>query len=233
MRGLFVTATDTGVGKSVLSAALLAAMVADGETVRAYKPVVTGLDDPAEIEARGPWPADHELLATTAGMDPAAVSPLRFGPAVSPHLAARLAGRSIDPAQLLARARARGAEGTLVVEGVGGLLTPLADDYSVRELARALELPVLIAARPGLGTINHTLLTLEAAREAGLHVGAVVLTPWAAEPSVLERSNHATIAALGGAPVHTLATVSPTVASLASAGGALPWQDWVGPRLSY
>jgi len=228
VRGLFVTATDTGVGKSVLSAALLAAMVADGETVRAYKPVVTGLDDPAEIAARGPWPADHELLAMAAGMDPAEVSPLRFGPAVSPHLAAQLAGRSIDPTQLLAGAQARGAEGTLVVEGVGGLLTPLADDFSVRELASALALPVLVAARPGLGTINHTLLTLAVARGLGLDVRAVVLTPWGKEPTVLERSNRATIAALGAVPVHTLASADPTIAGLASAGAGLPWREWVG-----
>ncbi len=102
MRGLFITGTDTGVGKTILSAALVAAIAAGGEEVRAYKPVVTGLDDEAEIAARGVWPPDHELLAAVAGMDPAEVSPLRFGPPVSPHLAAQLAGEPIDPAQLLA-----------------------------------------------------------------------------------------------------------------------------------
>ena len=96
MRGLFITATDTGVGKTVLSAALLAAMAAEGRAVRAYKPVVTGLEDPAEIAARGAWPADHELLAAVAGMQPDEVSPLRYGPAVSPHLAAELEGVPID-----------------------------------------------------------------------------------------------------------------------------------------
>lgn len=228
MRGLFVTATDTGVGKTVLSAALLAAMAARGERVRAYKPVVTGLEDEGEIAARGRWPADHELLAAAAAMDPDAVSPLRYGPAVSPHLAARLAGGRIDPARLLAAARAHeaavteDAPGTLIVEGVGGLLTPLADDYSVCDLAAELGLPVLVAARPGLGTINHTLLTLRVARAAGLDVRAVVLTPWPREPSVLERSNRETIARLGAVRVATLGRVpSPALADLARAGSLL------------
>lgn len=224
MRGLFVTGTDTGVGKTILSGALLAAMSAAGEPVRAHKPVVTGLDEPPD----GDWPPDHELLAAAAGMTPEEVSPLRYSPAVSPHLAARLAGEEIDPAGLLTRAlRAREGEVSLIVEGVGGLLTPLADDYSVRDLAVALGLSVLIAARPGLGTINHTLLTLEAARAVELDVCAVVLTPWPAEPSVLERSNRETIARLGDVEVAGLGHVpSPAPADLARIGGTLPWRRW-------
>lgn len=224
MRGLFVTATDTGVGKTVLSAALLAALARKGEAVRAYKPVVTGLEDPAEIAARGVWPPDHELLATLAGMEPEDVSPFRYGPAVSPHLAAGLAGESIDPAALLSRAREWPGEsaGTLIVEGVGGLLAPLSADYTVCELAVALGLPVLIAARPGLGTINHTLLTLRAAREAGLDVLAVVLTPWAEKPTVMELSNRSTIASLGDVQVLGLGHVpGPDAEQLGRAGAHL------------
>jgi dethiobiotin synthetase len=194
VRGLFVTATDTGVGKSVLSACLLAAMRASGEPVRAYKPVVTGLEEPVPA-APGElsWPADHELLAAAAGMAPESVAPLRYGPAVSPHLAAALAGDRVDTDMLIARAREAGAGATLIAEGVGGLLVPLSESFSVCELAAALALPLLVAARPGLGTINHTLLTLRAARAAGLEVRAVVLTPWQAQPSVLERSNRDTM----------------------------------------
>lgn len=229
MRGLFVTGTDTGVGKTVLSAALLAAMSAAGESVRAHKPAVTGLDEPPN----GDWPPDHELLAAAAGMTGEEVSPLRYGPAVSPHLAARLAGEEIDPNALLARARRAGeGKGALIVEGVGGLLTPLTDDYAVRDLAVALGLPVLIAARPGLGTINHTLLTLEAARTAGLDVRAVVLTPWPGEPSVLQRSNRETIARLGDVEVAELGHVSSLAAAdLASIGGTLPWRRWCPPEI--
>jgi dethiobiotin synthetase len=236
VRGLFVTATDTGVGKTVLSAALLAAMAAAGEPVGAFKPAVTGLEDGQEIAARGDWPADHELLAASAGMAPEQVSPLRYGPAVSPHLAAELAGASIEPEALLAALAttaapdtAAGPERTLIVEGVGGLLVPLRADYSVCDFAVALGLPVLIAARPGLGTINHTLLTLRVARDVGLDVRAVVLTPWPREPSVLERSNRDTIARVGEVDVHVLSQIrGPQAAELARGGEELPWRDWLG-----
>ncbi len=226
MRGLFVTGTGTGVGKTVLSAALLAAM-AGGEPVRAHKPVVTGLDEPP-----GEWPPDHELLAAAAGMAPEEVAPLRYGPAVSPHLAAALAGERIDPERLAAAAlaalRAADAQGaTLVVEGVGGLLVPLAERYTVRDLAVALRLPLLVAAPPDLGTINHTLLTLHAARAAGLEVRAVVLTPWPEQPSVMEESNRATIARLGEVEVAVLPLVAePDLDALARAGETLPWRGW-------
>jgi dethiobiotin synthetase len=234
MPGLFVTGTGTGVGKTVLSAALLAAIAAAGEHVRAHKPVVTGLDEPSPSPSG--WPPDHELLASVAGMRCEEVAPLRYGPAVSPHLAARLAGATIDPADLIARARAAapaaaGEEETVIFEGVGGLLVPLADELTVRDLAVALGLPLLIAAGPGLGTINHTLLTLEVARAAGLDVRAVVLTPWPERPSKLERSNRATIARLGHVEVVGLGRVgSPSVADLARAGEALPWREWLSIR---
>jgi dethiobiotin synthetase len=228
VRGLLVTGTGTGVGKTILSAALLAAIRAAGEPVTAHKPVVTGHDEPV-----GDWPADHELLALAADMDPEDVAPLRFGPAVSPHLASAMAGRRIESTDLLANARAAGRRvasqgGTLIVEGVGGLLVPLAGDFTVRDLAVALELPLVIAARPGLGTINHTLLTVQAARAAGLSVAAVVLTPWPAEPSEMERSNRETIARLGEVEVAALGEIaSANIDELTRAGDALPWRRWL------
>ncbi len=223
MKGLFVTGTDTGVGKTILSACLIAAMVAEGERVRAHKPVLTGLEEPP-----GQWPRDHELLASAAGMSAEEVAPLRFGAAASPHLAAQLAGERIEPADLVAAARTAGREGTVVVEGVGGLLVPLTGSFTVRDLAVELGLPVLLAARPGLGTINHTLLTLEGARSAGLAVAAVVLTPWPEEPGVLERSNRETIERLGKVEVEVLGPVQgPHSGQLAAAGRALPWRRWL------
>jgi len=230
MRGLFVTGTDTGVGKTIVSASLLAAMAAAGERVRAHKPVVSGLDDALEaiVGAEGYWPADHELLGAAAGMAPDAVSPLRFGPAVSPHLAAQLAGEPIQPDLLLAQARAGEVGETLIVEGVGGLLVPLTESYTICDLAVQLELPLVIVARPGLGTINHTLLTLRVARDAGLEVLAVVLTPWLQQPTALERSNRETIAHMGDVEVQTLSHVSgPTSAVLERAGSTLPWRRWL------
>jgi dethiobiotin synthetase len=232
MRGLFVTGTDTGVGKTALTAALVAAIAAAGEPVRTHKPVVTGLDEHPGDGAD--WPHDHELLAALAGMTPEEVAPLRYGAAASPHLAARLAGERIDRSRLLAAARAAcanaaEANATLIVEGVGGLLVPLADDFSVCDLARELALPLLIAARPGVGTINHTLLTLHAARAAGLEVRAVVMTPWAPEPDALELSNRETVERLGEIEVQTLGYIaSPEPEALARAGDGLPWRRWLG-----
>ncbi len=229
MRGLFVTGTDTGVGKSAVSASLLAAMAAAGERVRAFKPVVTGLADTSEQgDESERWPPDHELLASAARMSASDVSPHLYPAAVSPHLAASLVGETLDPPALLVAARRAGAAATLIVEGVGGLLVPLTEEYSVRDFAHELGLALVIVARPALGTINHTLLTIESARAAGLHVAAVVLNPWPASPCVLERSNRSTIAKLAEIEVATLSELpSPTPAALAKAGEELPWRDWL------
>jgi dethiobiotin synthetase len=223
MRGIFVTATDTGVGKTVLAAAICAALAARGEKVAAFKPVVTGTDEEPDE-----WPRDHELLAQVATIrqKPSDVAPLSFGPAVSPHLAAEMAGDTIEPHELAAAARGAGDEAdALVCEGVGGLLVPLTPGYLIRDLALDLQLPLLVAARPGLGTINHTLLTLEAARAAGLQVAAVVLTPWPENPTGMERSNRATIESLGQVPTWTLPPTTP--ATLTHVGNALPLEEFL------
>jgi dethiobiotin synthetase len=224
VRGLFVTGTGTGVGKTILSAALLAAMRAAGQPALAHKPVVTGLSEPP-----GTWPADHDLLAAVTGMDADTVAPVRLRSPSSPHLAAALEGREVDPVALIEHARDAGSsDGPVVIEGVGGLLVPLAADFSVCDLAVELGLPVVIAASPGLGTINHTLLTLRVARAAGLDVRAIVLTPWPAQPSELELSNRATIARLGAVQVEQLELLAgPDLGLLARAGERLPWRSWL------
>ena len=224
MRGLFVTGTDTGVGKTVVAGALCAALAARGERVAAFKPVVTGLD-----EEVGEWPRDHELLAAAAGgrQAPSEVAPLVFGPPVSPHHAAELAGTAIEPLELAAAARSAAEDAdALICEGVGGLLVPLTTGYLIRDLALELDLPLVVAARPGLGTINHTLLTLEAARTAGVEVAAVVMTPWPEAPSDMERSNRETIETLGDVRVCGLPPTTPD--DLARAGAALPLDELLG-----
>ncbi len=227
LRGCFVTGTDTGVGKTVVTAAIVARLRGSGVPVRVLKPVITGLDEPPDRD----WPPDHELLAAVAGCDPADVILAWFGPPVSPHLAAELAGvRAPSPVWLSSGVRAGASPGTItVVEGVGGLLVPLGPEGDVRALAAELTLPLVIVARPGLGTINHTLLTLEAARSAGLAVAGVVLTPWPEQPGVTERSNRETIAELGGVEVATLGFVARADAELlATAAMTLPLQRWLG-----
>jgi dethiobiotin synthetase len=221
VRGVFVAGTDTGVGKSVVAAAICAALTARGERVAAFKPAVTGLDEDPEPG----WPRDHELLAAAAGAGqaPEDVAPYRFGPPVSPHYAAELAGAAIEPPLLVERARAAGEP--LVCEGIGGLLVPLTPGYLVRDLAVDLGLPLVVVARRGLGTINHALLTVEGARAVGLEVRAVVMTPWPPRPEPIEVSNRETVERLTGVPVAGLEPTDP--ASLASAGAALPIDDWL------
>lgn len=210
-RGVFVTGTGTEVGKSVAAAVIAHTQAAAGRTVAVFKPAVTGLEDPGET--------DHALLrrAADSSQSDAEIAPYRFQPPVSPHLAAELAGEQIDPERLRAAARTAAASADfLVCEGVGGLLVPLSgrvgrdigdqldQTYLVRDLAADLGYPLVVVASPGLGTINHTLLTLEAARSAGLEVAMVVLTPWPRGPSQIERSNRETIAELGQVSVETL-----------------------------
>jgi dethiobiotin synthetase len=197
--GVFVTGTGTEVGKTVVAATIARTLAAEGKRVAVFKPAVTGLDEGVET--------DHALLrrASGSGQSDEEIAPYRYGPPASPHLAAEMAGEGIDPERLrqAARAAAAGAD-AIVCEGVGGLLVPLSPTYLVRDLAADLGYPLVVVAGPGLGTINHTLLTLEAARAAGLAVAVVVLTPWPARPTEIETSNRETIAALGATPVLTL-----------------------------
>jgi dethiobiotin synthetase len=199
MRGFFVTGTGTEVGKTVVAAVIARSLVAAGARVAVFKPASSGLEDGRE--------PDHTLLRRAAGSTQRDddIAPYRYDPPLSPHLGAELAGEAIEPARLVKAARAAAARADyLVCEGVGGLLVPLTLGFLVRDFARELGLPVVIAADPGLGTINHTLLTIEAARAVGLEPALVVLTPWPGDPSVVERSNREAIARLGSVQVESL-----------------------------
>ena len=198
-QGVFVTGTGTEVGKTVVAATIARTLAGEGRRVAVFKPAVTGLDEGVET--------DHELLRRASGSDQSdeEIAPYRYGPPASPHLAAALAGEEIDPERLrrAAAAAASGAE-AIVCEGVGGLLVPLSPSYLVRDLAADLGYPLVVVASPGLGTINHTLLTVEAARAAGLEVAAVILNPGREDPSEIERSNRETIADLAEVSVFSL-----------------------------
>lgn len=237
MRGVFVTGTGTGVGKSIVAAALCASLVARGDRVVASKPLLSGLDE----SPPAPWPHDHELLALAADDAAEAVSPVRYGPAVSPHLAARLAGDVLEVDAIAATVRARFAadapkanqraaqlagkpaqqDPIAVVEGAGGLLVPIDDEgATMADLAVALGLPLLIAAHPGLGTINHVALTLEAARARGLAVAGIVLTPWPETPTLIETDNRDLLTRQAGAPVVGLSAIAGPDRELLAAAGA-------------
>lgn len=235
-RACFVTATDTGVGKTIVAATVVAGLRAAGVAALARKPIATGISAAApdqRSDASGTLAglADHELLAAVSGEPVEDVTLARFEPAVSPHLAAELARAPIATADIVRALRETeaGAE-ALIVEGVGGLLVPLADGWDIRRLARELGWPVVVAARCGLGTINHTLLSVEAARREGLDVRAVVMTPWPRSPDTVERSNLETVARLGAVEVATLPWLERlTPAVLASAAQGLGYERWLSP----
>jgi dethiobiotin synthetase len=206
VRGVFVTGTGTEVGKTVVAATIARTAAARGERVAVFKPAVSGLDEGGE--------PDHHLLRRAVGSDQSddQIAPYRYGPPVSPHLGAELAGGAIDPARLAAAAAEAGQNADrLVVEGVGGFLVPLTLGYLVRDFARDLGFAATIAAPSGLGTINHTLLTIEAVRSVGLEVEAVVLTPWPDDPGAVERSNRDAIERLGRVRVEVLPRIDLTV----------------------
>ncbi len=170
MRGLFITATDTGVGKTEVACALVSGARAAGLDAGAMKPAQSGVT-PAE-------PSDAQRLrAAAGGGDPfELVCPYQFEAPLAPGVAARLSGTEISLARILDAARAlAGRHATLVVEGAGGLLVPLTERETYADLAVALGLPVLVVARAGLGTINHAALTVEALRARGLTVAGLVL----------------------------------------------------------
>ncbi|HXA30550.1 MAG TPA: adenosylmethionine--8-amino-7-oxononanoate transaminase [Candidatus Angelobacter sp.] len=169
-RTLGVVGTDTEAGKTVVTAALVAALRARGMRVAGLKPVATGVEpgDPGE---------DATLLARASGTQAGGALLASFLLPRSPLAAARAEGRTLNVDELLRTIKERAAAlDLLLVEGVGGLLVPLTERVTVRDLMRRLGAPVLVAGRAGLGTIGHCALTVEAARSAGLDVCGVVLS---------------------------------------------------------
>lgn len=174
-KALFVTGTDTGAGKTFVASALARALRLRGRDVGVMKPVASGcvLHDDGTLESAD----SRELLAASGATDPVElVTPVAFAPALAPTAAARESGATFDRARIFsAFAALRGRHDLLLVEGVGGLLCPLDGPWTVRDLARELGCPLVIVARDALGTVNHTALTVESARAAGLDVRGVVL----------------------------------------------------------
>jgi dethiobiotin synthetase len=187
----FVTGTDTGVGKTAASIALALAERDAGRRVAYFKPVQTGLR-PGE-------PGDADFVAA-AGV--AASEGVRLAEPLAPAVAAERAGVTIDVDQLVAHSQAlatRAGVDLLLVEGAGGLLVPVGGELTMADLAARLGADVVVVTRPALGTLNHTALTLEAARARGLPVAGLLVCDWPAEPGVVERTNLERLSAM--APV--------------------------------
>ncbi|MHB1037461.1 MAG: dethiobiotin synthase [Pirellulales bacterium] len=185
--GLFITGTDTDVGKTYVGAMIARAVRAAGHRVGVYKPVASG----CRRQAGGLVSDDALTLWEAAGRpgDLAKVCPQLFEAPLAPHLAARAEGKAVDPALLREGLAAWRDSDVILVEGAGGLLSPLADECCVADLAADFGFPLVVVARNALGTINHTLLTLVAAVTVGdeLEIAGIVLNhsrPAPYDPSV-------------------------------------------------
>jgi dethiobiotin synthetase len=194
-RTVFMTGTDTGVGKTVVSAALLAHLERDHIPAVYLKPIQTGCQDLAQ-DSDAAW-----VRQATGGNWPLADRSAVVLPAPkAPSIAAQLAGISIDPESLVAWVQRFG--GVRLVEGAGGIRVPIAPGWTMLEFARALKAQVVVVARAGLGTINHTVLTLEALERAQVPcLGVVLCDPQGNVPPEDQAENAAAITLMTGVPV--------------------------------
>ena len=207
----------------MVAASIVAALTARGHKVAAFKPAVSGLDEPDPK-----WPLDHVLLSAATGWQtPERVAPYVFGPAVSPHLAAQMEDSRIEPTILKgAFDRAAASAEAIVCEGIGGLLVPLSLKplLTVLDLIKQYGLPVVVAANPGLGTISDTCLTVDRLHAESVPVAAVILSPWPEEPDAIAVSNRETLTELLDVPVDVLPETTP--GSLADSAAHLPVEQW-------
>jgi dethiobiotin synthetase len=190
----FVTGTDTGVGKTICSAVLARRARENGARVRYVKPVQTG--------ATPGHSSDADFVARFAGVETFEL--ISLDEPLAPAVAAARAGVLIDIDDLVGRTRSL-EEGCdlLLAEGAGGLLAPLTTRWSMADLAHRLSADLVLVARPGLGTLNHVALTIEAATQRGLRVQSLMLSGWPARPGTVEATNLELLRARG-LPVETV-----------------------------
>lgn len=219
MKGFFITATGTDVGKTVVTAALACALRQQGRKVGVVKPAASGAVRQADGRLLS---EDATFLLRAAGLDESwrpKVNPYCLETALAPAVAAPLEGVTIEPGALSrAVAEMAACHDLVLVEGAGGITAPLWEDYLVSDLARELALPLLIVTQPALGSVNTTLLTVDYARRHGLQPAALLLNRWPAQPGLLEESNLAYMQRLTGLPVWGRL---PDIPDLDMAGGRL------------
>jgi dethiobiotin synthetase len=179
LNGVFVTGTDTGVGKTVIAAGLARGFRAMGVNVGVMKPVATGAHRVPRPDGSYDLRSDDvDALVEAAGADDdlRLVNPVCLEPPLSPLAAARLSERDILLDEILAAYRTLcERRDLLIVEGVGGLMVPIRTDYFVANMIRDFGLPAIVVARPGLGTLNHTILTIRCAQAYGISLSGIVV----------------------------------------------------------
>ena len=239
VRGLFITGTDTGVGKTVVACALAAWSRHHGVDVGVMKPVATGGRSVSNGAARYWLSDDARRLAAAAGVDDpwSLINPVCFKEPLAPWTAARRARTAIRlDAPLAALRTLRRRHPFLIVEGVGGLLVPLGPRTTVADLAKRFGLPLVVVARPGLGTLNHTLLTLECARRLRLPVRGIIVnqaTPPPRDPMnrLAEETNPGILRRIARAPVLGRLPFLPAVDGRHPVPEAVALCRWVGRHL--
>lgn len=209
-RGIMVTGTDTGIGKTVVAAALAGALRARGVDAGVMKPITTGA---ARTEV-GLVSRDADFLRAATGVTDSddLMCPVRLEPATAPWTAAKEAGEEIHLLDVLQRFEdLTELHELLVVEGAGGLAVPINGKYLFADLALEMELPILVVARAAVGTINHTALTIHFAKAHGLEVLGVVINGYPEEPDLAERTAPGVIEFLTGVPILGLLPRLPNV----------------------
>ena len=200
-QGLFITGTDTGVGKTVVTAAILAWLQHQGKKVGVMKPIETGVDS----ECSSPANSDALFLMECGGIKDAMaeICPIRLKPAASPFQAALIENRSIQPETILSAYRTLSEKyDWMLVEGIGGVRVPITRDTGVMDLMRDLVLPAVVVARYQLGTLNHTLMTLDTLKQNGIPVRGVVFNQTGPEaPDAIEQNQPRLFEELSGTQV--------------------------------
>lgn len=187
MRDLLITGTDTGVGKTMIAAALLTALRGRGVRAVGFKPAETGV--------KSGTPRDSDLLALASGEENLLARPLlQLSEPLAPAVAADRAGVTLDPDAIEARIRQLRADGyAIVVEGAGGVMVPLTWNYTVLDLAQACDLDAVVVARAGLGTLNHVAMTVMMLRSREIPIRGIVLNGRSAHPDLAESTNPAVL----------------------------------------
>ena len=200
-KGIFITGTDTGVGKTFVAVGLINALKEKGFNVGPMKPVETG----CRTKKGKLIPEDTMSLIRASGIKEAidVINPYRFKHPLAPSVAAELERKSIKKEKIFSAYNYLSKKYDItIVEGAGGIMAPLYKKYLFLDFISALNLPIIIVSRPGLGTINHTLLTISAAKGRGVNVIGVVINYAAkAKTGIAEKTNPEIIKRLGGVPV--------------------------------
>ena len=200
-QGLFITGTDTGVGKTVVTAAILTYLKLQGKQAGAMKPIETGVDSECSSSAN----SDALFLMECGRLKDALaeVCPIRLKPAASPYQASLIESRTLQSETILSAYRALSKKyDWMLVEGVGGVRVPVTRDFEVMHLMRDLDLPAVVVARYQLGTLNHTLMTLDTLKQNGIPVRGILFNQTGPEaPDDIEQEQPRLIEELSGVEV--------------------------------